>query len=203
MPFITFEGPDGCGKTTIIRQIYEQIQKTHDVVITREPGGTEISEKIREILLDRTHRKMHAKTEALLYAASRAQHVEEWIRPNLQEGKIVLCDRFVLSSLAYQGYARELGIDRIAALNAFATSGLVPDLILYFDIDVETSIERKKKQKTLDRMEKENLEFHKKVFNGYKHIIRTNDKIVCIDATQSINAVYRCCMKIMKDRGLL
>lgn len=203
MPFITFEGPDGCGKSTIIKKIYDAFQQSHDIVVTREPGGTEISEKIRSLLLDPKHRGMDRKTEAFLYAASRAQHVEELIRPQLRAGKIVLCDRFVLSSLAYQGYARELGVDVIAALNTFATSDLKPDAIFYFDLDVETSLERKKKQKILDRMEKEALEFHKKVFYGYKTIIAEMDTIIKIDATQSIDTVYRQCVEMMKDRCLL
>ncbi|MDO5716106.1 MAG: dTMP kinase, partial [Tissierellia bacterium] len=148
--FITFEGPDGSGKTTILNMIAKELQSRFKIYTTREPGGTEVSEKIREILLDPSCH-MGAKTEALLYAASRAEHVEKIIRPKLQSGTHVLCDRYVLSSLAYQGAGRELGIPIIKELNDFATDQLEPDLTLFFDVDPLTVLERKNNDR--DRLE--------------------------------------------------
>ena len=132
--FITFEGPDGSGKSTISNLVYENLKDKYEIVKTREPGGTEISEKIRDLILDVNNSSMTDRTEALLYAASRAQHVEEKIIPAINSGKVVICERFVLSSIAYQGYGRGLGEKDIRMINDFATSGLKPDLTFLFDM---------------------------------------------------------------------
>ena len=141
--FITFEGPDGSGKSTIIKKVYEKlINDGFDIVLTREPGGTPIAEKIRDIILDNSNVALDARTEALLYAASRRQHLVEKIRPALKEGKIVLCDRFLDSSLAYQGGGRNLGVQNVLNINLFATENTYPDLTLFFDIDPELGLKR-------------------------------------------------------------
>ena len=142
--FITFEGPDGSGKSTIIQKVYDYlIENNYDVIKTREPGGSPIAEKIRNLILDTENTKMGYRTEALLYAASRAQHVEETILPALNENKIVLCDRFLISSLAYQGVGRDLGIENVRKINEFAINGVFPDFVLFFDVDPITTLKRK------------------------------------------------------------
>ena len=146
--FITFEGPDGCGKSTILEEVYKNLMNLDFPVIkTREPGGTRISEKLRNIILDEDNKELTAVTESLLMAASRSQHVEELIIPAIKEKKIVLCDRFVISSLVYQGYARNLGIDKILKLNEFATLDTKPDMILFFDVSEKNILDRRKKKK--------------------------------------------------------
>lgn len=173
--FITFEGPEGAGKTTVIQEIYDRLKEDgRNVLLTREPGGIRIAEKIRTIILDNDHREMDARTEALLYAAARRQHLAEKVIPALQEGYTVLCDRFVDSSLAYQGYARGLGIDEVWAINAFAIDGLIPDLTVFFDLDPEVGLARiaKNDQREENRLDKESLQFHRKVYEGYQELIR-------------------------------
>ncbi|WP_099203609.1 dTMP kinase [Miniphocaeibacter massiliensis] len=191
--FITFEGPDGSGKSTIINLVSEKLKElNYDIVQTREPGGTRISEKLRDIILDRENTELTARTEALLYAAARAQHVEEFIVPNLNSGKIVLSDRYVLSSLAYQGAGRELGIESISEINKFATNNLEPDLILFFKVDPLTTLKRKNKLDTADRLELEKESFHSRVYNGYISIInkyKNNNNFVEVDATKTIEEV--------------
>src|SRR5437763_1199681 len=132
--FITFEGPDGAGKSTIIRMVANELK---DALLTREPGGIDIAEQIRKVILDKENIAMDARTEALLYAAARRQHLVEKVRPALEDGKVVLCDRFVDSSLAYQGFARGLGIDEVLSINQFAIENMMPDLTIYFDIEPE------------------------------------------------------------------
>lgn len=167
--FITFEGPDGSGKTTQINLLKEYlINKGYDVLVTREPGGTPISEAIREIILDAKHKEMNPVTEMLLYAASRAQHVAQLIKPALAQGKIVLCDRFVDSSIAYQGIGRNLGIEIVEEINKVALQGLIPDLTLFFDIDPEIGLKRgMERDRKADRLELEDIEFHRKVYEGF------------------------------------
>ena len=170
--FITFEGPDGCGKTTQIELVKEYLSsKGFDIVLTREPGGTPISEKIRAILLDPDNKEESGVTEALLYAASRAQHVAEKIKPALEEGKVVLCDRFMDSSLAYQAYARGLGED-VISINMFAIQGCSPDLTIFLDLDPEIGQKRQVERGKLDRLEQEGLSFQKKVYDGYQQLIK-------------------------------
>ena len=189
--FITLEGPDGSGKSTIIKLLGEYFQqKGIDFIMTREPGGTPIGEKIREIILDNGNTAMGPETEALLYAASRGQHVHEKIIPALKEGKVVLCDRFILSSLAYQGVGRGLGIKEVKMINDFALKGIYPDLILFFHIDSEITLSRKTEKLGGDRLEKEGNEFHKRVYDGYMELLKMYPKnIEIIDATRSIEEV--------------
>ena len=165
--FISIEGLDGAGKSTQMKFIKEFLEKKgYKVLITREPGGTNIGEKIRDILLDKEHGEMTDMTEALLYAASRCQHVGEFILPALKKGYVVLCDRFLDSSIAYQGGARKLGVQKIKDINKFATGGLEPDLTIFFDIPPEISLERIPLEE-IDRLEQEKIEFHREVYNTY------------------------------------
>ena len=188
--FITFEGTDGSGKSTQFRLFADYLrQNGFDVVLTREPGGTRISEKIRNIILDPVNTEMDPMTEALLFASSRAQHVEELIRPSLEEGKIVLCDRFMDSSIAYQGYGRGLG-DCVRIINEYAIGGLQPDITFYLDLDPDAGRERNTRAGKTDRMEQEKMEFHRRVYNGYRELSEIyKDRFVCIDASLTIEEV--------------
>ena len=190
--FITFEGPDGCGKTTQIERLREYLSsKGFDIVLTREPGGTPISEKIRAILLDPENKEESGVTEALLYAASRAQHVAEKIKPALEEGKIVLCDRFMDSSLAYQAYARDLGED-VISINMFAIQGCSPDLTIFLDLDPEIGQKRQVERGKLDRLEQEGLSFQKKVYDGYQQLIKKYpDRIKVVDADRDPDSISK------------
>lgn len=202
--FITFEGPDGSGKSTIIQKVYDYlIENNYDVIKTREPGGSPIAEKIRNLILDTENTEMGYRTEALLYAASRAQHVEETILPALNENKIVLCDRFLISSLAYQGVGRNLGIENVRKINEFAINGVFPDFVLFFDVDPITTLKRKSSLDTADRLEKEGNNFHERVYNGYKEILNSEKNIEIIDATQSVEDVFSQCIKVLKRRNVL
>ncbi len=190
--FITLEGPDGSGKSTVSRMLVSYLrEKGFRVTLTREPGGTDISEEIRHIILDTKNTEMKNTTEALLYAASRAQHVGEKIIPAMEADRVVVCDRFVLSSLVYQGIGRGLGVDKIKELNNFATTGLEPDLILFFDIDPKVALTRKTKRSKADRLEKENLEFHRSVYEGYKSLLDIyGERVKTIDAKNSKRNVF-------------
>ena len=202
--FITFEGPDGSGKSTIIKKVYEKlINDGFDIVLTREPGGTPIAEKIRDIILDNSNVALDARTEALLYAASRRQHLVEKIRPALKEGKIVLCDRFLDSSLAYQGGGRNLGVQNVLNINLFATENTYPDLTLFFDIDPELGLKRvsQDKKRVADRLDNENENFHEKVYLTFKEIVNTNShRIITIDASKSIEEVTECAYRTIKEK---
>lgn len=180
--FISFEGPDGSGKSTQIEYLKEYIGSLKiRAVFTREPGGTEIGEKLREIILNKNNSKMSDLTEALLYAASRAQHVSEVIKPALAAGNVVVCDRFVDSSEAYQGYGRGLG-PCVRAINEFAIGGCVPDLTFFMDLDPETGKSRIKKE-SRDRVESETPDFHRRVYEGYKEIVRlSGGRFIMVDA---------------------
>ena len=201
--FITFEGPDGCGKSTILEEVYKNLMNLDVPVIkTREPGGTRISEKLRNIILDEDNKELTAVTESLLMAASRSQHVEELIIPAIKEKKIVLCDRFVISSLVYQGYARDLGIDKILELNEFATLGIKPDMILFFDVSEKNILDRRKKRNTSDRLEKEEVDFHKRVYKGYNYIkekFQEDDNFYIVDANKEISEITSYCISIILD----
>ncbi|MDD6905987.1 MAG: dTMP kinase [Finegoldia magna] len=202
--FITFEGPDGSGKSTIIQKVYDYlIENNYDVIKTREPGGSPIAEKIRNLILDTENTEMGYRTEALLYAASRAQHVEETILPALNENKIVLCDRFLISSLAYQGVGRDLGIENVRKINEFGINEVFPDFVLFFDVDPITTLKRKSSLDTADRLEKEGNNFHERVYNGYKEILNSEKNIEIIDATQSVEDVFSECIKVLKRRNVL
>lgn len=168
--FITLEGGEGSGKTTMISRLGSYFEEQGiPYVVTREPGGIEIAEKIRAIILDPLHTAMDARTEALLYAAARSQHLAEKVEPALKEGKTVICDRFVDSSLAYQGYARGLGIENVWAINRFAIGELMPDVTLYLDIEPEAGLARIDAHdgREVNRLDLESLEFHRKVREGY------------------------------------
>jgi len=184
--FVTFEGPDGSGKTTQIQKLADYCRaKGYAVVQTREPGGTLISEKIRALILDVNTPEMDDVTEALLYAAARAQHVSQVIRPALKRGDIVLCDRFVDSSIAYQGHARGLGAG-VAEINAFAVQGLEPDLTFLLELDPETGLKRIRKNSNFDRLEQETLAFHRRVNEGYELLRRQYaDRYKVVDAAVS------------------
>lgn len=190
--FISLEGPDGSGKSTIMEKIKNYLEDNKiDYLHTREPGGSKIGEDIRKIILDEKNTDMSAQTEALLYAASRSQHVKEKIRPSLEKGDHVFCERFVLSSLAYQGIGRGLGVEEVKKINDFATGNLSPDLILFFDISPEITLERKTKSGG-DRLEQAGLDFHQEVYKGYKSLIESYpENIVIIDASKKVEEVYR------------
>lgn len=186
--FITFEGPDGCGKTTIVEMIYKKLEDLgYKVIKTREPGGTDISEKIRDVILDVNNDEMSPRCEALLYAASRAQHTEEKIIPYLNKGYIVLCERYILSSYAYQGYGRGL-LEGVVAINDFATSGLRPDLTILLMGDYRVGLERKNEMGA-DRLELESTDFHQKVYKGYEEIAKYED-VTVIDANSELETVF-------------
>lgn len=186
--FITFEGPEGSGKSSVLDKICHQLE--HDgfnVVKTREPGGTPISEQIRNIILDKSNTNLEPRTEALLYAASRRQHLVEKIWPALKEGKIVLCDRYLDSSLAYQGNARGLGYENILSINNFATENTFPDLTILFDIQPELGLERisKNSNREVNRLDLEKLDFHKKVREGFLELAKKYpERFYIVDASQ-------------------
>lgn len=186
--FISFEGPDGSGKTTISNLVYQQLKEQgYDVIYTREPGGIRIAEKIRDLILDPENTEMDAKTEALLYAASRRQHLVEKILPNLQEGRLVISDRFVDSSLAYQGVGRKIGLQEIYDLNMFAIEGRLPELTIYLDIDPQTGLDRIGVRTFKDRLDQEDISFHELVSQGYELVKeKYKERMVIFDATQSI-----------------
>jgi len=189
--FITMEGPDGAGKTTQIRKLSEALQEQgYEVIITREPGGTAISEAIRGILLDPEHKEMKSSTELLLYAAARAQLVAEVIGPAVDAGKAVISDRFVDSSVVYQGIARGLGVETVYEVNRPAIGKYMPDVTILLDLPAEIGIARKKDQAELDRMEQESLDFHRKVAEGYRQLAARDPKrIHAIDATLPIDVI--------------
>lgn len=189
--FITFEGPDGSGKTTQIQKLSVFLkEKGYDTLLTREPGGTVIGEKIRNIILDCDHKEMNPIAEAMLYAASRAQHVAEVIIPALKEGRTVICDRFMDSSIAYQGYGRKLG-DKVRIINEIAVAGLVPDLTFLLVVDPGEG-KRRISCGNLDRLESEKIDYHIDVFNGYMELARKNsERIIVIDGTGEIDEISR------------
>lgn len=189
--FIVFEGPDGSGKTTILKKVNEVLtNQGYKVNVFREPGGTKISEKIRDIIIDNDNKEMSDKTEALLFAASRAQLVEEKFKPLLNKGEIVFSDRYVLSSLTYQGVGRKLGIKEVQAINNFATSGIKPDITIFFDIDYKEALLRKRANFSADRLENEDFQFHKDIFDAYLDMAeKFKEDIVKIDASLSVDEV--------------
>ncbi len=198
--FITIEGGDGSGKSTQIDLLMTYFdQNGYEVLLTREPGGTVISEKIREIILNKDHMEMADMTEALLYAAARAQHVQEFIIPNVKKGKVVICDRYVDSSVVYQGYARGLGIDEVEQINHYATLGLTPNMTILLDLPPEIGLARKKNQQALDRLELASDNFHMKVSEGYRILAeRHKDRILSVDATQTIEEIHQVIVTAIK-----
>lgn len=192
--FITFEGPDGSGKSTVIKQVYEMLIDKYNnqksFVLTREPGGTDISEKIRNILIND---EIDIRTEALLFSASRTEHVHKKIIPSLKENKIVLCDRFLCSSLAYQGYFKNLKIDEVLKINKFGIGDLKPDLIIYIDVNPSVSIERLSKRRKLDRMDLTTENEIKEINKGYEKSLKYFNKktIKIINGNQTIENVVK------------
>ncbi len=189
--FISFEGIDGSGKSTQIKRLKAYLEeKGYDVVVTREPGGTEIGEKIRKIILDPRNRNMSDMTEALLYAASRAQHVSEVILPAVEQGKIVICDRFVDSSIAYQGYGRKMG-DCIKIINRYAAGGIAPDITFLMKLGTD-AVDRRIGNRRKDRIELETEEFYKRVSAGYDALTSAfPERILSIDAGQSVSDIEK------------
>lgn len=189
---ISIEGPDGAGKTTQITLLKQYLEQTgYELLLTREPGGTNISEKIRTLILDRENIEMAIQTEMMLYCAARAQLVQEVIKPALEQGKAVICDRYIDSSVVYQGIARGIGIETVYQVNEYAIQGIWPDLTIHLDLDAKEGIKRKKDQTELDRMELETMEFHEKVAQGYRTLAqRDPDRIKTIDASMSIEAIH-------------
>ncbi|PYZ95455.1 dTMP kinase [Alteribacter lacisalsi] len=193
--FITFEGGEGAGKTTALRAIQKQLEEAgHRVFTTREPGGSVIAEKIREVILDTAHTEMDNRTEALLYAAARRQHLIEKVIPALEEGSVVLCDRFIDSSLVYQGVARGIGVDEVRSMNLFATAGLMPDLTVYFDVEPETGLARigGNKGREINRLDQEDLSFHNRVREAYLALAAGEpERIRTIDAGKTQEEVEK------------
>ncbi|MCG3400519.1 dTMP kinase [Staphylococcus massiliensis] len=189
--FITFEGPEGSGKTSVIRALYEKLNDTYDVITTREPGGVQTAEAIREIVLEGEN--MDERTEALLFAAARREHLVQKVIPALEKKQIVLCDRYIDSSLAYQGYARGIGVSEVKAINEFAIKDHYPDLTIYLDVSPEVGHARiKSNQREQNRLDAESMAFHKKVVAGYKQTIETySDRFVVINADQSLEDVIQ------------
>ena len=190
--FIVMEGPDGSGKTTQINLLKEYLEEAgYECLITREPGGTVIGEEVRQLILNPEHKEMSPVTEMLLYAASRAQLVHEVIGPALEEGKIVISDRFVDSSIVYQGIARKLGISTVSAVNAPGIGIYRPDGIFFFDLSEAEGLRRKKEQKNLDRMEQEGIDFHHMVSEGYRKVLSGRPEVMKIDGGRSIDTIQK------------
>ena len=201
--FITFEGPDGAGKTSVLKAVAEKLQEQQlEVMTTREPGGIEIAEKIREIILNPSHTAMDDRTEALLFAAARSQHFFEKVEPALQAGKMVLCDRFIDSSLVYQGIARGLGVDEVLAINEFAIGKRMPDATILFDLPAEVGLARIQatRQDEVNRLDAESLAFHNEVRNGYLQIANANPKRVhIVNANQKLEQVVEETLSILDN----
>lgn len=200
---ITLEGGEGSGKTSILKLMADILtQQGHQIVCTREPGGIEIAEQIRGVILDRNNSSMDPRTEALLYAAARRQHLVEKVIPALEAGKIVLCDRYIDSSLAYQGYARGLGIEEIYTVNKFAIDDYMPDLTLYFDVEPQVGLARigKDAGREVNRLDVESMKFHETVREGYQILVgQYPERIQVIDAGNSIEKVLADALAVVAD----
>ncbi len=200
--FITFEGPEGSGKTSVIIGVVKYLEEEgYNILTTREPGGIKIAEDIRRIILNKDNIEMDAHAEALLFAASRSQHFNEKILPALKENKIILCDRFIDSSLAYQGYARGLGIDQVYEINKFGIGNSLPELTLFIDVPPKVGLERVFTNiRKIDRLDLESLSFHEKVYEGYMIIAeKYSDRFKVVDGTQPIEKVIEDAIKIIKN----
>lgn len=202
--FITAEGVEGCGKTTVLQMVYDELLKEgYDVLLTREPGGVKISEQIRNIILNKENTELDDRSEALLFAASRRQLLVEKIYPALKENKIVLCDRYVDSSLAYQGGGKNLGVDEVLNINLFATNNTLPDLTLLFDIEPELGLKRiaSNSNREVNRLDLEKIEFYNKVCNTFLDLSKKySDRYVVIDASMPLEEVYQTALKIIKEK---
>ncbi len=202
--FITFEGGEGSGKSSALRLLDEKLRaEGYETVLTREPGGTPIAEQIRNVILDKANTAMDSRTEALLYAASRRQHLVEKVWPAIKEGKLVLCDRYLDSSLAYQGGARGLGIENVLNVNLFATEGTFPDLTLLFDIEPELGLERiaKNASREVNRLDLEKIEFHRGVRKTFLSLAeRYPERFVVLDASKTLEEVVEDAYQAIKSR---
>lgn len=200
--FITIEGPDGSGKSSQVPVLAEAIRQAgYDLVVTREPGGTEIGDQVRQIIMDLKNTGMFPHTEILLFQASRAQLVREVIRPNLEAGKVVLCDRYADATLAYQGYGHETDLLELRRVVEFATGGLKPDLTLYLDIDVEKGLRRKGNGEEWNRLDAYEVEFHERARAGYLELIAQEpERWVVIDARQSVEQIQEDLKRVVLER---
>ena len=202
--FITFEGCDGCGKSTQLKMLSGYLSENNiPHIFTREPGGGKISEAIREILLNGKNSEMTDECEALLYSASRVQHLHDRVQPALDKGELVVCDRYVDSSFAYQAYARGLGVDFIKKINDYAIENYSPDLTIFIDLSPEEAFLRKHGADENDRLEQAGMAFHKKVYEGYKELARTQKRIVTVNGRQTPSEVFADVLKALKDKGCL
>ena len=201
---IVFEGVEGCGKTSQMQLCYEWLRSLHiPVIMTRQPGGTELGTHLRRLLLDKTdNQQISDRTELLLYAADRSQHIEQFIQPNLAAGKIILCDRYIYSTIAYQGYGRGLDMDLINQLNSIATAGLASDLTFWLDIDVEVGLSRKRGDgDKFDRIEQEKIDFHRRVQQGYTALATSKpETIIPIDGNLTKQAVQEKIQQVLENR---
>ena len=202
--FITAEGVEGCGKTTILKMVYEKlVNNGYNCLLTREPGGVKISEQIRQIILNKENTELDDRSEALLFAASRRQLLVQKIYPALKENKIVLCDRYVDSSLAYQGGGKKLGVENVLNINLFATDHTLPDLTLLFDIDPRLGLERinDNKNREVNRLDLEKIDFYNRVRETFLDLAKKyTERYVIIDASKNIEEVFNNTYKIVKDR---
>ncbi|XJS10554.1 dTMP kinase [Aerococcaceae bacterium WGS1372] len=205
--FISIEGPDGSGKSSLIKELTRQLTDLgYDVLATREPGGSPIAERIREVILDVDNTAMDAKTEALLFAAARRQHLVETILPAIEAGKLVLTDRFIDSSIAYQGVARGIPAEDIWTINQFGIEDHLPDMTLLIDVPAEVGLERIYKaqgQRQFDRLDQESIEFHQLVRDAFLEIEEHNERVVLVDGNQSVEDVSKECLSILKEKEII
>lgn len=203
--FITFEGCDGCGKSTQLKLFSAYLTENNiPHIFTREPGGGKISEEIRQILLNGKNMEMTDECEALLYAAARVQHLSDRVEPALAKGELVVCDRYVDSSLAYQAYGRGLGVDFISKINSFALEKYLPDVTVFINLSSEAAFARKKGADENDRLEQAGKEFHKRVYEGYCTLAKQNpDRYVVIDGAQTPQEIFNDVIKALKEKGCL
>ncbi len=203
--FITFEGCDGCGKSTQLKMFSDYLTKEGiPHIFTREPGGGKISEQIRAILLNGKNMEMTDECEALLYAAARAQHLADRVEPALAEGKLVICDRYVDSSLAYQAFARGLGREFVEKINAFALENYLPDVTVFIDLTPEAAFKRKHGADENDRMELAGMAFHKRVYEGYKTVATEQpERVVCVDGNKTPKEIFEDILAVLKEKGCL
>ncbi len=202
--FITFEGCDGCGKSTQLKKLSDYLtQNGVPHIFTREPGGGKISEAIRAILLNGKNSEMTDECEALLYAAARVQHLHDRVQPALDKGELVVCDRYVDSSFAYQAYARGLGIDFIGNINSYAIEKYSPDVTIFIDLSPEEAFARKKGADENDRLEQAGMEFHNRVYAGYKAIAEKENRVAVVNGRQTPDEIFDDVLKILKERNCL